>query len=336
MKMKKTTLLLTLLVAGFAGLCAADVLDVGTATFEGTFEGFEHGLFLFRNANGRLRKEDRSVVRSLEMSKPKEINLLRVGSRDWEGAYLTGYDRFNFRIRQDGKSRTVSGLRVKEISTQTLSAMREAGRQSSGRTKLRSIDTSDIENNPNLNAVQARAFAAYKKAKREYDDFVAESTAMVRRMDTATGSERDELLLSLRRRKTEEQPIAQALGEAQTALLRAFPDGGVPAKTRVRPERTVPKPTPAAPANRKLPKPGKDGVVLIDVSGIQTSPNLNEVQTAALRRYRSATSRYRRAAEKPVTPDTENEYKKAVYESKGALRRAQKALLNAFPEMSFE
>jgi len=329
-----------LVFAGFAALAGADVLDVGTAKFEGSFEGFEHGLFLFRDTDGRLRKEDRSVVRSLEMPKPKEINLLRVGSREWESAFLTGYDRFNFRIRQEGRSRTVSGLRVKEISTRTLSSIREAGRQSStARTRLQSIDTSGLENNPNLSAEQADAFAAYKRAKSKYDAFVAKNAALVARMDKATGSARDDLLMELRRRKADEQPLVQALSAAQTTLLRAFPNGEVPARTTARsttrPDRATPSAKPTVPAHERLPKPGKDGVVLIDVSAIERSANLTDVQTAALRRYRSAAARYRLAYEKPHSPD-DAEYMAAVYESKGALRRALFALLKAFPEMSFK
>lgn len=338
--MKNMMPFLALLVAGFAALSSADVLDVGTATFEGTFEGYEHGLFHFRAKDGRLLKELRNTVRSLEMSKPREINLLRSGSGDWEDAYLVGYNRFNFSIKQDGRPRTVSGLRVKQISTQTLSAMREAGRQPAGRSAPQGIDTSGLENNPNLSPEQAKAFARYKAARRKYEAFVAENSAMVARMDNATGSERDELLMTLRRRKAEEQPVTAAVRQAENALLKALPNGVVPAKT---PARPAPRPArPAAPVTQttipkpKLPTPGKDGVILINVSGLAKLPDLDEVQAAALTRYKAAAARYRRAAEKPVAPETKGERDKAVYESKGALRRAQQALLRAFPGISFE
>ncbi len=79
-------------------------------------------------------------------------------------------------------------------------------------------------NHPDLNADQKAALEQYQAAKDKHRQFMEESSAMIARMDTLTGSERQALLNNLRLRKEEEQPLKRELEASQQALSAAFPE----------------------------------------------------------------------------------------------------------------
>jgi len=325
-------------------MCVADTLVVGAKRLDGVFEGFEGRKFLFRTRDGKLHRQDRSSVRSLNLDKPREVDLFLSPSRKGEKSQLLGYDRLSFTVRKNGRESRLSGMRVHKIELEVpLFDDAAAGRrQASG--PIPALDLSGLKG-ATMTQGQKTALARYKSARAKYEAFLAESTAMVRQMDGATGAKRDELLNRLRRRKSEEQPVTRALQEAESVLLAAFPpaqagEGGKPAGDRPRSVAKGDEAKGDRPHTQRgaaeLPDAGEDGVLLLDVSGLERIPDLSEAQKAAIKRYKLASGSYRRLAGKTVTVDNQAEIDVALARAATEIKAAQAALLKAFPGLRFE
>lgn len=311
-------------------VCVADTLVVGSKTLDGVFEGFESRKFLFRTRDGKLARQDRSSVRSLTLDKPREVDLFLSASRKAETVLLLGYDKLTFSFKQDGSERNVSGMRVHKLDMEVPLFDDAAARQGQASGPIPPLDLSGVANGVSLTEGQRVSLAEYVSARKAYDAFLAESTSMVRQMDGATGAKRDDLLNRLRRRKSEEQQAMQGLRRAESALLAAFPNGIAP------PPPPVGRPLPPRRGTSKLPDLGEDGVLLIDVSGLEKLPDLSQAQKTAVERYKSAVQRYEHLASQPMTADNQAEPDAVLGKVTTETKTALSALLEAFPGLRFE
>jgi len=316
-------------------LSSADTLTVGSKELDGVFEGFAGRKFLFRTRDGKLHRQDRGSVRSLKLDKPREVDLFLSASRKSEKAHLLGYDKMSFTIQRNGRESKLSGMRVYKMEMEVPMFDDAAAARGRGTGPIPPLDLSGVEG-ASLTAEQSRALAAYKSARREYDAFLAESSRLVKEMDAATGAKRDELLNRLRRRKAEEQPVTRALQKAESALLAAIPEEPADVPEKVRENRPQGDRRPPQQGQAELPDVGDDGVLLLDVSGLAKMPDLNNAQSAAVKRYQSAARKYQELSGKTVTVENQAETDAALAKVTAEIKAAQVALLKAFPGLRFE
>jgi hypothetical protein len=85
------------------------------------------------------------------------------------------------------------------------------------------VNVGDLEGG-DLTPAQQAVIEKFKATKKIFDDFVAESSAMIDQMNKATGPNRVALLDTLRKRKGDEQPLRKELITAYKALASAFPE----------------------------------------------------------------------------------------------------------------
>jgi hypothetical protein len=197
---------------------------LGSQAKEGTFEGFDSGRFLFSNAKGRLSKEQPSRVTKLVLVKPLKVTYVTVDSKKEESALLKGYDKREFQLVKDGKEIGLSAMKMKSLEIAAEAGPGGGGTVSGTRYPVPQIDV-DALAGPNPTPAQQKAVERFKTAKKAYDDFLLESSALVSQMDKATGAKREAILNDLRMRKNEEQPLKTELVDACSALNDAFPEG---------------------------------------------------------------------------------------------------------------
>jgi len=199
-----------------------DTIVIGTKTHTGTFEVYEKGRFIFRTAEGKLLKQNRTSVRRLTLDTLKAVRLVRSGKKQSEEATLVGYDKTKFTIKQAGRKQTLFGARVERI------LVMQAPKPLRVVAKRPRIAVEVLEDMESLSPEQAAALDRYKAARRRHDDFLEESSRLVSEMDGTTGKKREQLLDILRRRKNDEQPILRELEQAEAALLAVFPKPAAP------------------------------------------------------------------------------------------------------------
>jgi hypothetical protein len=285
---------------------------IGTKPHQGSLEGYDKPLFLFRTKSGTLLKEERIRVRKLSLEPPRDAVLVRSGAQQSERVKLVSYIAGRFTIEQKGKQSTVLGMRVERITVRRAGERPRGGDDGPGPRPV--LDTSPLEARNDLTPSQAAALHRYKAARLEFDDYVAESSAMVAEMERTEGRQRDRLLHALRHRKNAEQALKRELFRAEATLLEAVPRPWAPPL----PADGPPVPTPPA---TKVPELDEGEVLLIDISGLAVTPGLTSVQDEALRRYEQARDRYMESRDDA---------------NRAALREAQAALVKAFPGLELQ
>jgi anti-sigma regulatory factor (Ser/Thr protein kinase) len=88
------------------------------------------------------------------------------------------------------------------------------------------VDLAALVGDGEMTPAQQAAVEKFKAARKEYDDFVAQSSAQVAQMDKLRGAQREALQNTLRARKKQEQPLRLNLTAAYKALTGAFPKAG--------------------------------------------------------------------------------------------------------------
>jgi hypothetical protein len=138
---------------------------------------------------------------------------------------MAGYAKGMFLFIKEGKKEIISGMNVKSVKVDHVSRF---GRPSEpvpeAVQQIADADIEDLLARPDLSADQKAALEQYQAASGKYRQFVTESSSMVERMDTMTGSERQAVLNDLRLRKEAEQPLKRDLQASQQALTDAFPE----------------------------------------------------------------------------------------------------------------
>ncbi len=201
-----------------------DTIVIRNQTHQGIFEGYENGNFIFRTSGGETLRETRSMVRELSLDPPRNADVTMSRGRTSETRKVQGYRAMRFVFMEGEKEQTDFATAIDEIRMQRpATAAAGAGAPSSGPAAIPAINLAGVEDNPDLTPEQRSAVDTYKQARTRYDEFLAESSALVSEMDRSQGRRRDELLNILRRRRDEEMPIRNALQEATNRLLAAFP-----------------------------------------------------------------------------------------------------------------
>ena len=203
-----------------ASAACGDQLVLGGQTKEGTFQGYENGRFFFANKRGRLMREQAIRVTKLVLSSPMRVVYVTKDGKAEEIADLTGYEKKAFTFDKKGQQVVVPQAKMKEIGR---SEEGGEGGGDGGRYPVPEVDLDSFAGD-NVTPAQQAALDRYKTAKKKFDDYVADSTALVKEMDAATGAKREALLNQLRQRKNEEQPLKKDLIAAYNALADLFPE----------------------------------------------------------------------------------------------------------------
>lgn len=211
-----------LAIAAIASTGVADQLVLTGQTKEGSFQKYENGRFEFVTTKGRFLKERAERVTKLVLSSPMKVVYLTTGSKKEDSAELKGYEKKTFTFTKKDQEATVALSKVKTIER----AFEEGeGGDGDGGSKspIPEIDVDSFAGD-DLTPAQQSALDGFKAARKKYDDFVAESSALVVEMDKQTGAKREALLNELRERKNDEQPLRKALTAAYNRLADAFPE----------------------------------------------------------------------------------------------------------------
>lgn len=210
----------TLTIASVTTVALGDQVVMSAAQAkDATFRGVDAGRILLVTGKGKFRKEQPSRVTRILLSKPLKVSYLTADSKQEEEALLKGYEKQKFQLVKDGKDLEIPAQKMK-----TMDILGDAGGGGAGnRYPVPEIDLSALQG-PNTTPAQKKALARFEVAKQAYDDFVAESSTLVAKMDKATGAKRESFLNDLRMRKNQEQPLKSELVDACSALTEAFPE----------------------------------------------------------------------------------------------------------------
>ena len=298
-----------------------DVMIVRTREYEGKFEGFKDGSFLFRTGDGLLMEQPRAPVKRLSLDTPRKVELLLAAKSDPESVKLVGYAHAKFTVAEKGKERTIFGMHVESIVLhQPALGLRSVNTDKP--RELPPIDIAALEKRGDLTAQQLAALGRYKSARAKYTAFVKQSSLMVQSMDGENGQRREMMLNRLRLRKNDEQPIKLELKNAEAALVALFP-----VQESVPPGRGISGNSQGEDVvsnDGVPPEAGDKEVLLIEVRGIETTPGLSQAQLNAVRRYRVAKEQYLHMKSGAKTPGEREDVLTA-------LRAAQADLFDAFP-----
>ena len=213
------------LLAAWTAWAQTDKITIGMRVTEGKFHGFRDDQFVFRTSDGETIRENRRNVRSLELEEPVKVSYeLKRGDSGAISAKLTGYRAMRFVLEEDGKERKVFSNAVNSMRVHAPPSATGQSGGSRGPSAIPRIDTSDVENNPNLSPEQKKAIDQYKAARNNYEQFLTESSDLVRKRDQAQGADRHRYIQKLRLRNQKEQPILQSLQAATRRLYNAFPE----------------------------------------------------------------------------------------------------------------
>ena len=215
-KMKRW--ILGLVLTGLASTIMADQLVLTGQVKEGTFQKYENGRFEFVTAQGRFVKERADRVTKLVLSSPMKVAYLTTDSKREETAELKGYDKKAFTFARKNLDLVVALSKIRTIGRADEGESSDAG----SRYPIPEFDTDSLSGG-DLSPAQQSSLESFKAAKKTFDAFVAESSALVAEMDKTTGVRRENLLNQLRQRKNDEQPLKKALINAYNALADAFP-----------------------------------------------------------------------------------------------------------------
>jgi len=249
--MKLFTLIPVLLA--LASTAFSDQLVVSGQPKKGTFQGYESSKFQFMTAEGRFLKEPVARVAKLILDKPQRATYQATDGKPEETALLKGFDKRAFTFEKGGKDVTLPQNKVKaiELLGEEVPVVAGAGAEFiGGRYPIPRMDLDALAGGQ-LTPAQQATLAKFKDAKKAYDEFVGQSTAMVQDMDKQTGARRETLLNQLRMRKGEEQPLKNALIASYRSLTDVFaePSGDEPAAEPAKPAGGV-KEKPGKPASR--------------------------------------------------------------------------------------
>jgi hypothetical protein len=217
------------LVLVLAAVCAPgdQLVILGQAPKEGTFQGFENGRFLFLPANGKFMKEQSSRVSKIVLPTPGKASYQTTDGKTEQEAAFKGYEKGKFVFVKDGKEVLIPALRMKQLEPTFESEGGVGGDGGVGSYPIPKVDLSSIGDvTPDQQAILDR-FATAKKA---FDDYLTASIAMKEEMDKLKGPKREELLNKLRLRKDAEQPLRKDLRTAYKALVSAFSEQDEAAK----------------------------------------------------------------------------------------------------------
>jgi len=202
-----------------AAAASADQMVIAGSIKEGTFQKFENGKFEFMTDKGRSVRQGASQVSRLILDRPVKVRCLRSDGKK-EELELQGFEKNAFQIRQGGQVLNLPLLQVK-----ALECMLDFSEGAGGRDGY-PIPAFDFENliRGELTPQQHAAIDRFKQARKAFDDFVVESTAMEKQAEAAKGAKRIELLNRLRERKVLELPLRKEFVAAYKTLVEGFPE----------------------------------------------------------------------------------------------------------------
>lgn len=308
----RLVLVLVTLVVLLPRHSTADLLTSGGVTRSGRFAGYRSDHFSFAADDGAPLDHHRGTVQKLALEAPLTVTLLRSNQAPpGDEVLLSGFEAGAFSIERSGRVQQVPALFVASISVPAPAAGTAAAPTPGPRP---AIDVAALERSP-MSEAQRALLDDYREARRDYDAFVAESSALVAQLDTLTGARRMELLEKLRHRNHSEQPLATALRRTEQAVRQAFGD---------HPGTSAGTGTESHPAQAGT-EPREWRVMLIDVQPFRGMPGLTALQQAAIARYESSTQ----AIQAALTSADEATIQSAA----AALQQAETALLQAFPDV---
>jgi hypothetical protein len=209
-------------------LLLADEWIAGGTKQDGYFQSFTNGAFMLRSSRGRLLKEQPTRINKLTFDKPIKVTYITSDKKEPQEGTLKGYEKSYFHFEKDGKPVQVAYMKVRSMDRIADPTVHD----NSGGGVISGIDTDSLEKRyagAGMTPAQSAALAAYKAARNQYDTFINQSSSLVSQMNSASGMQRENLMNQLRKRKFDEQPIKNAMLDAQADLLDAFPDAGQPA-----------------------------------------------------------------------------------------------------------
>lgn len=220
-------------------LFAADLISArGIKNQEGSFQSFKNDRFYFQaTAAKKTLNEQRINVEKLVVEPAAKVIIIPRGKKKTDNMKLKGYEKSNFIfVDSSGKEVSIPGSQISSI-TPDFDSDRGGGsaeNDTPGPARM-IVDMNELsswmkEGNPT--EAQTKAFEGYKAARTKYDDFVKDSTALVKAMDKSTGPTREDFLNKLRKRKNDEQTLLGELKKAETELLTAFPEIKVSAQKK--------------------------------------------------------------------------------------------------------
>jgi len=319
-----------IIAAALGASCRADTITIRSREQKGEFQGYENREFLFRADAWTDLREPRTAVQKLVLDPPRDVDLVLGSSA--EAATLVAYEQSRFVVEQKGARREIAGMLVKSITVRAAAPAAAGGSGGAEEPEARrALDISAFEK-ADLTPLQSAALARYKTARARYDAFLAQSSAMVAMMDKAQGAKREEILNALRLRKNEEQPVVRELEAAEKALMAAIPQGTVLREKAEPAAGGADAPADAQAKAASMPEAGDGNVVIIDTASLEASPGINANQRAAIAGYKQASAAYLRVSE---TAGGAGEAAAELEAAAGQLQKAQKALLGAFPDMTF-
>lgn len=224
------------LLLGLAATYASgdQLVILGGQTKEGTFQGFENGKFMFQPSKGKFMKEQPSRVSKLVLTTKTKASYQTSDGKSEEEVVFKGYEKGKFMFVKDGKDVAVMAIKMKQLDPSFETEGGDAGGQSYPIPKV------DLTNfGGDLTADQQAVLDAFTAAKKTYDEFLAQSTAMVQTMDGLKGPKREDALNELRRRKEAEQPLRGNLRSAYKALVNAFSEPEEGQKPAAKPQTTT-------------------------------------------------------------------------------------------------
>lgn len=245
----KSFVVLSVLALSIPCAPADQMVVLGGQAKEGSFQGFEGGRFLFLPSKGKFMKEQPSRVSRLAVATPQKATYQTTDGKTVADVVFKGYEKGRFTFVKDGKDSSVMSIKMKQLD---LTFETEGGDAGGGSYPIPSVNLAGLGGDlpPEQQAVVDR-FTAAKKA---FDDFLAESAAMVQEMDKLKGPKREELLNKLRMRKEAEQPLRNDLRTAYKALVNAFSEPEEGQKPNDRPQTGKPAAGHAAGGLRSMQK----------------------------------------------------------------------------------
>lgn len=300
----------------------ADTLETSSGTFQGAFESFEKDNFMFRLESGELIKKPRIAVRKLAIASPREADFTYSAKRDAQKYTLHGYEKGKFTISKDNKQADLMAMHVSKISISAFAPPSRGDDNGGEQTQSAKIDLSILEGKE-LSPTQSAIITSYKNAATKYKEFLTKNSAMVKEMDSATGTRREQLLNELRLRKNQEQPLKNEYKASRAALLQEFPELLAPKTVATREE------SPAETITQTeivitIPKLGENEVLFIDTSILNQAGEITDAQKAAMNRYDDAKSAYQ------TTVNGTGADRDALAAD---LKKAQNDLFKAFPTL---
>jgi hypothetical protein len=352
MKKPINTFIMLGLISGLLTTSHADTIKTAMKLEKGTFQEYKKGKFIFKTEKGRQLEISRSSVRTLTLDEPRNASFRLKGKSKTESAELLGYDKLKFSFAQKKKKLNISAMNVISVRAHATSSAGEGGVVSDGNNYIKAIDVSGLEG-AEMTDAQRSTLTKYNTVRKGYDAFLSTSTALVKKLENLTGGSRDKVLVELRNRKNQEQPLRIQMSAAHKALLAAFPDP-IPAKP-VKKEDAIRIPI--------APPPGESAaeviddtideasgeVLLIDTSSLASSPGLSEKQKNSLKAYDDAVKAYQQVSAQQIAmanavnagSDADKGQLMLIFEkgkkearaARTAVLRKQAAFLKAFPEL---